>query len=342
TAGVTILNATTTYPNIAPNANANRLGFNLVAKAPPTSPCGTRLNFTLTITSSLGTVARNFSLRMGQASGTLAPVTYTRTIAPALAIPDGIGSGAIDTLNVPDDYQIADVNVRVDSLTHTYDGDLTAGIRGPNGYGTDLIALTGWESGGVFLNFGSSGDNFTNTVIDDEAANGLVTATTAQAPYTGSWKPSFNSPGWVDLIGANPDAVPELAAFDGTSSLGQWKMVVSDWATPDTGTLSGWSLIITPQNFVCTSFTPTAAAVGISGTVTDAGGRAIYRATVSLTDSQGNVRNARTNPFGYFRFDEVPSGETYLIGASAKGYNFEPQVVSVIDEVAGFNLVAQE
>jgi subtilisin-like proprotein convertase family protein len=342
TAGVTILGGSTTYPNIAPNSNANKnlAADNLAIKAPAAAACGGNLNFTLTITSSLGVIARNFSIRMGQPSGTLAPVTYTRS-AVALAIPDGNGSGAIDTLTVTDDYQIADVNVRIDSLTHTWDGDVTAGIRGPNGYGTDLLTLTGWFAGGVFQNFGSPNDNFVNTIFDDEAANDIISATNATAPYTNSYKPAFNSTNWVPLLGANPDATPQLSRFDGTSTLGQWKMVVSDHSTPDAGTLQGWSLIVTPQNFVCTPFSPTAANVSVSGMVTDAEGRAISRATVSLTDSQGVTRYARSNSFGYFRFDEVASGQIYTLDAQAKGYSFVSQVVSVADEIAGLNLSAQ-
>lgn len=341
TPGVTILNGSTTYPNIGANANANRLGFNLVAKAPPTTPCGTSLNFTLTISSSLGSVARNFSIRMGQPSGTLAPVTYTRSTV-GLAIPDNNGSGAFDTLTIADDYQIADIDVRVDSLTHTYDGDVTAGIRGPNGYGTDLLTLTGWRAGGVFQNGGSPNNNFVNTRFDDEAANDIISATNATAPYTNSYRPAFNSANWVPLLGANPDATPQLSRFDGTSTLGDWKMVVSDHTTGDLGTLQGWSLIVTPQAFVCTAFVPTAASVPVSGMVTDADGRVISRVIVMLTDATGQTRTAQTNTFGYFRFDGVASGQTYTINAQAKGYSFVPQVVSIEEEITGLNLTAQQ
>ena len=340
TPGVSILVGADTYPTISAASNANASSPLFLVRAPSAAACGSSMKFTLTITSSLGTVARDFSLRVGQPSGTLAPVTYTRS-ALALGIPDNRGNGIIDTLNVPDDYQIADVNVRVDSLTHTWDGDLTVGIHGPSGYGTDLISLTGWESGGTFLNNGSSGDNFTNTTIDDEAVNGLVQATIAQAPYTGSWKPAFSSPGWVDLIGANPDSIPELGRFDGTSSLGQWKMVASDYAAGDTGTLQGWSLIITPQNFACTPFIPTAAPVSISGRVVTSTGRSISGVIVTLTDSHGGSTSVRTNTFGFYSFSNVQSGEAYVLTATARLYHFAPRVVDLTDNLTGFDLTAE-
>jgi subtilisin-like proprotein convertase family protein len=340
TPGVGILSASTTYPDIAPNTNANRNAFNMVVQAPSAGTCGSRIQFTLTVTSSLGTVTRDFSLRIGQPSGTLSPVTYTRS-AVGLAIPDNAGRGAIDTMNVPDDYQIADVNVRIDSLTHTYDGDVTAGIRGPNGYGTDLLALTGWNAGGVFQNFGSPGNNFTNTVFDDEAANDLISAANATAPYTNSYKPAFNSPNWVPLLGANPDATPQLTRFDGTSSQGVWKLVVSDSAAPDAGTLQGWSLIVTPQNFVCSPFTPTAAGVSVSGRVVDMFGSAIGNVTLTLTDSFGQARITRSSPFGYFEFTDIPIGQTYLLGAQAKRYTFPTQTFSVHDAIDNILLTAE-
>lgn len=340
TPGVNIYNGTTTYPDIGPNGNADRNGTFLRIGAPLAGTCGGSINLTLTIASSLGVVARDFSLRMGQPSGTLAPVTYTRS-AVGLAIPDGNGRGVVDSMSVSDDYEIADINVRIDSLTHTWDGDVTVGIRGPNGYGTDLVSLTGWMAGGVFTNFGSQGDNYTNTVIDDEAANGLVQATSAQAPYTGNWKPTFNSPGWVGLIGANPDSNPHLGSFDGTSTFGTWKMVVSDWTSPDSGTLNGWSLIITPRAFVCTGFVPTAAHVTVSGFVRDEIGRPVVNATIALIPPDGQIRYSRSNSFGYFMLNDVEVGRTYLLRARAKGYSFMPQAVMVEDEVTDLEIVAE-
>ena len=241
-------------------------------------------------------------------------------------------------MTIPDDYQIADLDVRIDSLTHTYTGDVTAGIRGPSGYGTDLLTLTGWNAGGVFVNGGSSANNFVNTRFDDEAANDIISATNATAPYTNSYRPAFNSANWTPLLGASPDAVPQLSRFDGSSTLGQWKMVVSDNAGLDTGTLQGWSLIVTPQAFVCSAFTPTAAPVTISGRVVDRSGRAISRATLSLTDQNGRTRTVRSSSFGYFRFDGVPAGEGYVLNVQALGYKFEPQYINVSDSIDGLQI----
>lgn len=334
TPGVIILNGSTTYPTIGANSNANPNGNNLVIKAPPTSPCGTNLNFTLTVTSSLGTIARDFSIRMGQPSGTLAPVTYTRS-GVGLAIPDGQPFGVIDSMTITDDYEIADMDVRIDNLTHTFTGDVTFAVRGPNGYGSDFMSILGGVTDG------GPGDNFVNTVIDDEATNDLISEVAANAPFTRSYFPVLNSPQWVTAGVGTPDGVPQLSRFDGTSTLGIWKAVVSDQFTADTGTLNSWSLIVTPRNFVCTAFVPTASNVGVSGTVTDNNGRAISRVVVLLTDSQGVTRSVKTNSFGRFQFNEIQTGQTYTLNAMAKGYSFVPRVVTVDDEIADLNFSAQ-
>ena len=73
---------------------------------------------------------------------------------------------------------------------------------------------------------------------------------------------------------------------------------------------------------------PSAANVSVSGRVT-ANGTGISRANVTLTDAQGTSRRAITNAFGYYRFDEVGVGQTYVIEAASKKYTFAPQVVFV-------------
>jgi hypothetical protein len=75
--------------------------------------------------------------------------------------------------------------------------------------------------------------------------------------------------------------------------------------------------------------------------VTSSAGRTISNATVSMTDMNGTVRSARTNSFGYYRFDGVPSGKSYVFNATAKGYTFSPQLYTISDDISGLNLVAE-
>ena len=94
------------------------------------------------------------------------------------------------------------------------------------------------------------------------------------------------------------------------------------------------------QNGTVTFLTPSAAATSINGKVLSAAGRGIGNATVSVTDSVGNVRTAFSNGFGFYQIDGVIAGETYVITASAKRYSFAARTITVSDDLAEVDLVS--
>lgn len=108
---------------------------------------------------------------------------------------------------------IADLNVQV-NINHTYDGDLDVYLTAPNGKKVEL-----------FTDVGAGGDNFSGTILDDEAttliSNGVV-------PFSGSFRPEGS-----------------LADFDGIDPNGTWTLTITDDAQNDSGLLGGWSLIVT-------------------------------------------------------------------------------------------------
>lgn len=83
----------------------------------------------------------------------------------------------------------------------------------------------------------------------------------------------------------------------------------------------------------------TAASVSISGRVMNGNGRGIARVGIYLT-GHGGIRSALTNPFGYYKFDQVDAGETYVLEAQHKRYLFAPRVVTVTDEITGVDFFA--
>jgi hypothetical protein len=85
---------------------------------------------------------------------------------------------------------------------------------------------------------------------------------------------------------------------------------------------------------------PSAATVSVGGRVLDANGRGVSRAIVNMTDASGAVRTGITNPFGYYRFDNVRAGDSYVFQVGHKSYTFAPQVLSVTDELSNFNFTA--
>lgn len=87
---------------------------------------------------------------------------------------------------------------------------------------------------------------------------------------------------------------------------------------------------------------PTASLVSVGGRVVTAEGSGIRNVTVTLTDSAGRTRTARTKTFGHYRFTDVTAGETYILSVRAKRYFFAnpTQVVSVLDELTDVNFEA--
>ena len=69
------------------------------------------------------------------------------------------------------------------------------------------------------------------------------------------------------------------------------------------------------------------------GRVTEANGRGIFRARVTLIDSQGFEQYAYTNPQGYYSFPDVPGGQTYIFTVRHLRYQFAaPSLVEFVDE----------
>ncbi len=91
-------------------------------------------------------------------------------------------------------------------------------------------------------------------------------------------------------------------------------------------------------------FAPTAAFVSIGGRILTANGSGIRNVIVTLTDSNGTTRSSRSATFGYYQFDDVEVGETYIISVASKRYFFnqQSQILTVNKELRNINFIAQE
>ena len=89
---------------------------------------------------------------------------------------------------------------------------------------------------------------------------------------------------------------------------------------------------------------PSAANVTVSGRVSTSNGNGIRNVIVTLVSPNGNVITARTSSFGYFRFEEIAAGETYVISVNSKRYTFDTpsQILSVNEELTDVDFVAHE
>ena len=100
--------------------------------------------------------------------------------------------------------------------------------------------------------------------------------------------------------------------------------------------------VVTSGFWNFTVMAPTAANVGISGRVITANGSGIRNVIVILTNPNGTLRSTQTGTFGYFKFEDVEVGGTYIISVSSKRYTFgQPTIVrSVQEEIADLEFVA--
>jgi hypothetical protein len=69
---------------------------------------------------------------------------------------------------------------------------------------------------------------------------------------------------------------------------------------------------------------PTAALATVEGKVVNSVGSGLSKITVTITDSAGNSQQYLTSSFGYFTFEGLRTGETYVVSVRSKMYRFEP------------------
>ncbi len=86
---------------------------------------------------------------------------------------------------------------------------------------------------------------------------------------------------------------------------------------------------------------PTAASVSVSGRVLTSRGKGISNAVVHLTNQSGEIQTVRTNHFGYYTFKDIAVGERYTFNVFTKRYQFNPQVITLTEDLAELNFTAQ-
>ncbi len=89
---------------------------------------------------------------------------------------------------------------------------------------------------------------------------------------------------------------------------------------------------------------PASAAPGIiSGRIATATGYGISGSMITLTDTNGGSRQVRTGSFGYFSFDGLEVGRTYILTVGHKRYTFaQPtQIITLNDEAVNVEFVSE-
>jgi hypothetical protein len=95
-------------------------------------------------------------------------------------------------------------------------------------------------------------------------------------------------------------------------------------------------------NFGVRSLASTTAPVMLAGRVVNAEGRGVSAARILLQDAAGNMRLAMTNPFGFYRFDDLTAGETVVLTVSDKRHRFDnpTQVRHLTEDFLEANFIA--
>lgn len=233
------------------------------------------------------------------------------------------------------------------SVAFQTDGKIVAGGTKKLGPGSDGIVVRYNVNGSLDTSFDGDGivqaeipnsfyDDFRSIAIQ---ANGKIVAVGGVGDFTVF---RYNTNGSLDNSSWGTDGM--VATDIASSTDTPWSVIMQ----PDGKlVLAGYLQYTTSDARFATvrylgDLAPTAASVSVGGRVVTADGRGIAKARVSITDQTGETRTALTNPFGYFRFDDIEAGQTYFISAQSKRYLFEnqTQVVFVGDSITDLHFNA--
>ena len=160
----------------------------------------------------------------------ISPPIACEALPTPLSIPDANLTGITSTITIANPSLLTDLNVCLD-ISHGYVGDLIVSLTHQETARTVTIVD---RPGVPTSTFGCSGNNIL-AILDDEASSQVESECAITAPtFPGTFRPN-------NL----------LSAFDGESVSGNWVLRVSDNASPDAGTLNGWSLVVCAADADC-------------------------------------------------------------------------------------------
>jgi hypothetical protein len=212
-------------------------------------------------------------------------------------------------------------------------------LVGPQGQQFILMASAGGltPAGPVTMNF----TDVAGQVVPD---NGPL-ATSDYEPTSWGSVPAFPAPapqGPYNLPGSTVGGSGTqtlLGNFGGANANGVWSLYVADVGTLAVGgpighIAGGWGLELVPT---------TAAQASVAGRVLTSNGQGIRNAQVVITgNSLAQPLVATTGSFGYFNFEGLRTGETYVVTVNSQRYTFSTpsRVISLVDNIGDMNFVA--
>jgi len=171
-------------------------------------------------------VASNSCGAAFQATGSFVTESLVSTCSsPSLAIPDGTGTPATDSIVVGVGGTITDVDVPLDVI-HTYIGDLSASVE--HGGTTATVALLDRPGLPAIDPDYGCGENDIDAVLNDEGGSAAESACATTPP----------------AMSGNLTPTGSLDDFDGMASNTTWTLDIVDNVNVDQGTINSWCVDI--------------------------------------------------------------------------------------------------
>lgn len=223
------------------------------------------------------------------------------------------------------------------TVSTTASGTNFLGVRLVNSGATTIGSITVQYTGETWR----QGNGAAETLTFEYQTGATVTDLT-----TGTWTPV------AALNYTNPNNPPGQGPLDGNLALNRTVVSATFAVAIPAGTeiMLRWSDIVDSaqpdglaiDDLTVTAIGPSAGDATISGRVTDAYGRAISSAAISVQDLAGNRKVVYTNTFGYYSVKGLDVGQAYVLGVSARRYTFAnpSMVIDLSDNFSGANFVA--
>lgn len=359
--------------NSATDSNGAGTSADLVIRktsSPKPYVAGSALTYTITVTNN-GPSSVTGATVVDSIPSTITGVTWTSSIMGSASVTSG-ATGSGNSLSATLNIGSAFADKVIFTVTGTVPADTTGGIsntatvtpptgttdlvpgnntatdNNPTGSQADLT-ITKTSTPTVYV----AGSPLTYTIVVSNVgptdAIGARVQDALPAPVSGfTWTCSSSGAGTclrtsgtgdIDALVNLPSGTNVTFTVSGTVPAGTTGSLLNTaTVTPPVGLTDP----VPANNSAMSGNAPTAAGIAIAGRVMTSDGRGLRNATVTLTDSQGMTLRTLSSSFGYYSFNDVPAGETYIIGVTSKRFHYASQVVFAFTDLTETDFVPDE
>ncbi|MGI8639354.1 MAG: carboxypeptidase regulatory-like domain-containing protein [Pyrinomonadaceae bacterium] len=188
---------------------------------------------------------------------------------------------------------------------------------------------------------GASLNTYSSYKVYFQSQRSATGAQTITLSYSTDGGTSFNNfPTTQTVSTAFSTTTPEVFDLSGITALNNKTNIIfrlSVSGATGTGT-------IRIDNFQVQALAPTAAGATINGRITDPRGRGLKHVVVMLAG--GALEEpiyATTSAFGYYRFEDIPTGNTYVLTVFSRTYTFDQSsmVINLNNDFSDGNFIGQ-